>query len=455
MVERSGFSVYFSTDLRQKVSDWADNSTSSQADILDKALEDFFDSHEISEDGTIVSKDANRRADGASVANVGDGGLEEVIENQEEMLELLRGGHGASAEDSADIISEPDEESSEDESNVPATTDASEVEEQIASLAGEYNHDECIEPDEVAALDVRESDVVKQTQQHLIPAVAGMVNYRYEQGEISKWVTWSEIEELIVGVLGMSKSSARNYREEMVRRGVIHPHPSIDDRVVGDSMVGNVRTAAAGVTSDHPVNSTSDISNPARYPEDVSEYIGEYVREWEHDEYCISDGEYVAELWRIAGRAAEQIAIKQPGESRARKSDMADVERLRGAYRVVVELNGILGEHGVVDSGRFGALLARALKVDSEDDMAEWMGDWAPFAAEVNDRIGGDGGDDDLGEGEAREVLGVDEGATEEEILEAYEAYVMENHPDADGSDEEIDTGEFHEVLKAKRVLTA
>ena len=411
VVERSGFSVYFSTDLRQKVSDWADNSTSSQADILDKALEDFFDSHEISEDGTIVSKDANRRADGANVANVGDGGLEEVIENQEEMLELLRGGHGASAEDPADIISEPDEESSDGESNVPATTGASDVEEQIASLAGEYNHDECIDPDDVAALDVSGSTVVKQKPDHLIPAVVGMIN-----------------------------------RDQMSRQGVLHPHPSIDDEIVGEEMEKAVKTKAAK-ESDRWVNSYEDIDDPDRFADDVADYITEYVSDWEREqkhlgEYCVDEEEYVDELWRIVREAAETMAHKKPN-TRSGRGEMSDAERLRGASRVVAALVGCLGDR------------TEGWRVDDVDEYREWTLEWADNREDVRETLYGVDDGEDLDENEAREVLGVGEDATDEEILEAYEAYVMDHHPDAGGSDEEIDVDEFHGVLKAKRVLTA
>jgi|AntRauTorcE11898_2_1112593.scaffolds.fasta_scaffold02905_8 hypothetical protein len=85
MSERSGYTLYLSDDLRERVSVWADNSKRSQADIIDVALEDFFDSHRIDENGNIVREDATADESGVS----GSEGLEQVIENQEEILSRL------------------------------------------------------------------------------------------------------------------------------------------------------------------------------------------------------------------------------------------------------------------------------------------------------------------------------------------------------------------------------
>ncbi|WP_096391431.1 J domain-containing protein [Halopenitus persicus] len=456
MVERSGHSVYFSDDLRERVSNWADNSTSSQADIIDKALEDFFDRHTITEDGTIVSDDANSRNTGQNDAKQEEL-LQQILDNQEEMLSSI---NAPSEKNGADIFSddrEASEEVSADEgdepvSGVPDTPQVTDVEEQIVGVSGEYQHDEAIDPDEVATIDVSSSTVVKEKPDHLIPAVVGMLNHEYP-----KWVDWSDIEELIVGALGMSASTARNYRSQMIRQGVLLPHPSVDDGFVGDGMVKTVKTHAAKESKGW-VNSYEDIDNPDRFADDVEEYITEYVSGWNRDgslsgEYCVDEEAYVEELWRIVAEASETMAGMHTG---TRSWDgMSDSEKMSGASRVVTKLAGRLGELTAIDGNRLKELVSEGSATDGRDEYREWMLEWAEFREGVRETLYDVDTEENLDEAEAREVLGVNEDASNDEIRETYEEYVLDNHPDAGGSDEEIDPDEFHEVLEAKRVLTA
>ncbi|MDS0277368.1 J domain-containing protein [Halomicroarcula sp. S1AR25-4] len=456
MVERSGYTVYFSTDLRERVSNWADNSTSSQADIIDKALEDFFDRHTITEDGTIVIDDANSRNTGQSAAEQ-EVLLQKILANQEEMLSSI---NVSSEKNGADIFSDgrdSDEVSSdrddEAKGSVPDTVQISDIEEQIEAVAGDYHHDECIDPDDVATLDVRDSDVVKQTPRHLIPALVGMINHEVEQRVAISWMDWDEIEDLIVGSLGMSVSTARDYRKQMIREGVIRPHPSHDDRIVGDDATDDIRVAAASATSDHSVYGINDIKSPDRYPDEVAEYIEPYVMEWEETGYCVEDSEYVHELWNLATDACERIAISET-TTRSKNRVMSSEERIHGATKVVSLLAHLLEEECGVDSNRLVEMAVNARDVNSPEEYHEWTAEWAKFVYDFDAEITGEESGGELGKDEAREVLGVDEDATGDEIREAYEEYVLDNHPDADGSDEEIDTDEFHRVLEAKRVLT-
>lgn len=455
MVERSGYTVYFSTDLRERVSNWADNSTSSQADIIDKALEDFFDRHTITEDGTIVSDDVNSRNNGQNAAEQKEL-LQQILDNQEEMLSSI---NAPSEKNGADIFSDdietseevPADEGDEPVSGVPDTPQVTEVEEQIVGVAGEYQHDEAIDPDEVATIDVSSSTVVKEKPDHLIPAVVGMLNHEYP-----KWVDWSDIEELIVGTLGMSASTARNYRSQMIRQGVLLPHPSVDDEFVGDGMVKTVKTHAAK-ESNRWVGSYEDIDNPDRFADDVEEYITEYVSWWnrggeQFGEYCVDEEAYVDELWGIVSDATETMAGMYTSTHAG--NGMSSAEKMAGAARVVTALAGRLGERTDIDDSRLMELVSEGSATDTKDEYQEWMLEWAEFRKDIRETLYDVDTDESLGKDEAREIIGVTEDATGEEIREAYEEYVLNNHPDADGSDEEIDVDEFHQVLEAKRVLT-
>lgn len=448
MVERNGYSIYFSTDLRERVSEWADNSTSSQADIIDKALEDFFDGHEISDDGTIVSKQRNG---GKSASNT-DGQkelLEQIVENQEEMMSSLR---SPSEENGADIFSD-ERDSDESGERVPANVEASDVEIQIEDLAGDYHHDECIDPDELATISISTSNVVKQTPDHLIPAVVAVLN-----DKPGDWVSEDDVENIIVNDLGMSMSTARNYREQMIQQGVLRPHPSIDDKFVGDEMLRKAQLKAAQASTGG-VHEYSDINNTERLPGEIGDFIGYYVSDWDTDgrymdEYCVDDTEYVKELWRIVVDAAESMAPKTGGTTR-RQVGISKDERLSGAVIVASRLVGHLRDVSGYDMSRVQEMVVESIQCDEPDQYREWMVNWAEARQDAEKELFSINHEDEsIGEEEARDVLGVGDDASDDEIREAYRDYVMSNHPDADGNDSEMDVGEYQDVLKARRVLT-
>jgi len=455
MGNRTPFTQRVDEDLQEFVDSVATQTNLSKADVIDEALRRLRDTSTITDDGQFI-------VDGdfaASDAKDGDNALNEVLENQQEMLELLRDSptprSEPSAESGAKENSQPTAADGGGGSEVLATTETSEVEEQIAALSGDYNHDECIDPDDVAEIDTRESDVVAHSRRHLIPAVTGMINHLAEEQHVDR-VEWDEVEELITGTLGMSSRTASNYRGALIEHGVIIPHPSIDDRFVGEDMVEASRTTAANTVQKRAVTTEGDIEHPSRYPDEVSEFVDPYCRDWHYDVYLLTGEAYFEEVWSQLKWVAEKFASLEPSNGRSRKGAMSQKERVAGACRVFVHIAKQMGEYVEIDGfgERMAELLVEARKAEG-DELYDWKKEWAEFVVRIREHIGDTDSEESLGEEEAREVLGVNEGATDEEILEAYEEYVMDNHPDADGSDEEIDTDEFHRVLEAKRTLTA
>lgn len=450
MVERSGYSVYFSDDLRSRVSKWADNSTSSQADIIDKALEDFFDRHEISDDGTIVSEQQNSGMD-ASNDDEQQELLEQIVENQEEMMRSL---HSTPEKNGADIFSdERDESSDESGERVPAKVEASDVEMQIKELAGDYQHDDCIDPDELATISISTSDVVKQTPEYLIPVVVAVLN-----DKPGDWVGKDDVENIIVNDLGMSMSTARNYRDQMIQQGVLRPHPSVDDKFVGEERLKKVQLRAVKESTDR-VHEYADINNTKRLPGDVGDFICNYVSGWGTDvpyldEYCVDDDAYVEELWRLVTEAAESMAPKRGGDNK-KQVGISKNERLAGAVMVTSQIAAHLGNVSGCDMGYVNQLVVESNQCDEPDQYREWMVKWSEERQDVEEELFSiDHEGESISEEEARDVLGVDGGASDGEISEAYRDYVMSNHPDADGGDSDMDVGEYQDVLEARRVLT-
>jgi hypothetical protein len=82
----------------------------------------------------------------------------------------------------------------------------------------------------------------------------------------------------------------------------------------------------------------------------------------------------------------------------------------------------------------------------TENGTGPWAGE-SRWGTAVNGSSGGRG--TGLGDREARRILGVDQGANEGEIREAYRRKVKEVHPDLDGGDE----AEFKRVTEAYETL--
>lgn len=114
----------------------------------------------------------------------------------------------------------------------------------IASLSDEVYHDECLDPDVVAEISIDGPDSrVKKTQESLLPAVQAMINYK--QADVGSHLNWEIIDKLITKNRGLSPATARNDRKQFVGEGVVLPHPSNDEAIVGDDAYEDVLVAAA------------------------------------------------------------------------------------------------------------------------------------------------------------------------------------------------------------------
>lgn len=441
MPERSGHSVYFSDDLRERVGQWAENSTSSRADLLDKALEDFFERHEISDDGTIV-----RTVDDGG--EVPDDAVAELLDNQEEILARLEEGGGLRSTTGQEKNSESGEELT---GQPPAP-----AEDSYEHLRQRYDHEEVIDPDDVSPANVPTTRTVN------VPVAIGFINWMDEQDERREYVRRDKFLSLIRRNLDVSDETAKCYVEQMVERGVLVPHPSlqIDEEIIVEA---RERAMAANSSFDPASDSLDSVSETMqeRYTFTPGEILGEIVGDnWKQEKYYFGGKEMAKDVWPVINTVIEKVGCRSQSTNRGLLSgdEMTEYDRAAAAVRLNGALIGNMAEYVDVPSSVSNANAFAARSGDSDEKRVKWGEEfvkarqWAD--EELYDVDGLDG--DDLGESGAvevfEEVLGVEvEEADDDELRAAYDGWMLENHPDQSG--ESLDTALYHRVMDAKDVL--
>lgn len=324
MSNRKPHTVYFNDHLRGRVDEMAENSNLSRADIYDEALEFFFAHYEISPEGNLTYNDDYRDMIGESTEEKREM-LETILENQREMMESLEAPlHG-----SENLGQNKNSQKTESTSD----SDEIKVRDGFEELRAEYDHDECINPGEV------NPDRIKKTRDIRVPVLVGILNWMVEE-KTKKRMEKSELVDLAETELEVSRQSARNYVDELDRRGVIHPHPSIDRDLIDQRE--NIIMTAASATMKQDMGgfriSDLDSTRKKRYDKNLSEYVDEWM-EWDVDEYYLSSDAYVSDVWVIIKSAAQEIANTTNKTNRQRdKTRLNQKERVFATSRLLVIL---------------------------------------------------------------------------------------------------------------------
>jgi len=456
MGERTPYTQRVDEDLQYFVDTVSHRTNLSKADVIDEALRRLKDASTISEDGQFVVNDSY----GDSGLEADDNTVEQLIENQQQMMQML-----ASLPPSAEN-KDPDKNTEEVNVDGAAEKDgetgaivtgedsASEVERRLEDLAGEYDHDECLDPEEIGELDTYDSEVVSHTRRYLIPAITGMLNHRQEHGVLIELVEWTTIKEMMQTRLGVSRGSLYNYREGLVNAGVLYPHPSIDDDVVGEDTVAETREYAAAVTDDRSgrvinVDSFGGVES-GRYVDDADAYLGEFVSDWGSKTYYLSEEAYREDVWGIVQEAIRGFALTEEPRGRRPNHDdqqMYRAERAAGANRMLAK---VVRQFGVCTHG-LHEVRNKAVSVSNEEELEEWATRWAEVQAEVKAELSGDEADVDEAKETFREEVGVDpDGVDDDELRHQYKTWVKENHPDAGG---DVEPEVFGDVMQSRNVL--
>lgn len=459
MGERTPYTQRVDEDLQDFVEFVTESTNLSRADVIDEALRRLRNNSVVSDEGQfIVNGDYDDRAtNGDEITN------EELFENQQEIIQLL--GDRPTLSKSKDPDKNSKHEGAEREDGIAerASLDAPEegvleTEQRMAALASEYDHDECLKPEDVEKVNTRESDILAHTSRYLVPAITGMLNHEVEHGTLQEPVEWAEIREIMRTHLDVSRGSIYNYREKLVLEEALFPHPSIDEEVVGEKRVTEAREYAAAVV-DKRSPSHIDISGlkdlkRERYADDADAYLAEFVGDWKHNAYYLTEDVYREHTWGLFQEAIVNIALT--GKSLGRrpnrdKTEMHEAERAAGADRMLV---GLVNRFDVAKNSLHEV---RDEATDaSPDDKEEWVNLWGEVQAKVEAELFGEEADEDDAREVFREVVGVNpDKSDEKEMLSAWRDWVKKNHPDMSGSQEEIDRDEFRRVAEARQVLLA
>lgn len=443
MGERRPYMIRIDEDLHDWAQEVSNKTNLAKVDVLDEALRRLQEVSTISEDGQFEIDDLAISSDAE-----GRDGLSEVIENQREIIEMMEDSCSNSTESVSKINSgggsESVESSENDNSNFPTVADeadgqlpdVAEAEETIASLTGEMHHDVELDPDVVASIDFVESRVIASSKRYRLPALVAMINHRAEHDPLFvQPIEWGEVKSMITGELGMSVASARNYREDMVREGLIFPHPSEHERIEG--VYDEALCKAAGV--EHP----SDVATGLEdfYPDNTRGFIvwALQQQEWDVGGIYVDEDAWAHDTWMIVRETVERILMTEPNDRRTNKS-MTRQERIDGASRVVVELAQLLNDViERVDAGDIIGCVKDAVSIDStnNDELEQWQQRWAEAIADAEGAIYGSESDSvDVEVDEAIEVLdGVDEDSSKDKVLDARRKYILNNHPDKSDND--------------------
>jgi len=472
MGDRTPFQQRVDEDLQQFVDAVAQQTNLSKADVMDEALRRLRENSTITEEGQFLVDDTYSAPD----AEHGDNLLEELLANQQKMLSAIEEGlpttgcvdvkNNSQTRSSTTGSAARNDEDDTGSSSVPVRDDESEgkmpkvatAEATIASLSNEMNHDECLDPDVVTEVSIGGPDSrVKKTQRHLLPALRAMINYK--QADIGGQLDWETIEKLVTENLGLSPTSARNYRERLVSEGIAVPHPSSDESIVGDDAYEDVLVAAATET-DPSVTHPSDISVPEKcYPDSVRGFVdwAIEVNEWDNDEWFADNDAWLEETWMLCSEIINSVVLLKPNDNRYGRK-MTNNEKMAGACEVVVKMARRMGDisGGRVDAGKAITLAKEATEVDptDDDDLEEFAELSNDLRVEIESAVYGNGQDEFDREAVA-ELIGVDTDVDDDVMKEACADYIREYHPDTAGSQEDALSGEeLHLLLSAKESLS-
>lgn len=440
---RSGHSVYFSDELRERVSEWADSSSWSQADIYDMALEEFFGSHEISEDGTIVPSEDEAGYDDVDASEEVLGRLDEVLENQREMM---GGGEGGPQLNQRPVPHTRSDDDSEDNPGVDELDSTRSIADRIVDLEREYNHDVAIRPEDVR--EAVKNGCVKREKKHLLPAFVAAVNHRLEHDELFvEPISWDDLQQMMMDVVDASTSATYNYRDEMVNRGHLYRAPGeladdVDIEDIAESVISHRRGTSVRYVDMH--------SDEVEATDESSEWYLSVV----DNDLIQKEGYYFdvevrnAEMWYAVmeySRAAVHEQSWSDNRSGLHRDTLTSRERLMGALDICGELVMEMSNSGISVSS-----LAKLVGATKQLDSDLWNEAWIEVSDDYS-RLFGDEGDE-MDESEARDVIGVNDTAGDDEIREEYEEYMLSNHPDADDSSD-MDRDEYQRMIEAKRAL--
>lgn len=472
MGDRTPFQQRVDEDLQQFVDAVAQQTNLSKADVMDEALRRLRENSTITEEGQFLVDDTYMAPD----AEHGDSLLEELLANQQKMLSAIEEGitttdgvgvknNSQTRSPSAGLTTHSGEDDA-GSNRMPVRDDESEgkmpkvatAEATIESLSNEMNHDECLDPDVVAEISIGGPDSrVKKTQRHLLPALRAMINYK--QADIGGQLDWETIEKLVTENLGLSPASARNYRVRLVGEGIVLPHPSNDESIVGDDAYEDVLVAAAKQT-DPSVTHPSDISVPEKcYPDSVRGFVdwAVEVNEWDSDEWFADDDIWLRQTWKLCSEIINSVVFLKPNDSRYGQK-MTNDEKMAGACEVVVKMGRRMGDisDGRVDAGKVITLAKEATEVDpsDDDDLEEFAELSNDIRAEIEPAVY-DENRDEFDREAIAELVGVDADVDDDALKEACTAYLVEHHPDqVDSQEDAITAKELDLLLSAKESLS-
>jgi len=372
--ERSAHTRWYSNDLDAKLDDWAEKSKHAKADLIERALKDFFDRCRIDSGGHITLKDEKRPQN----VSTDDGMLEQVLENQDEILAALNTPHPQDDEERQKINSRsyPSGEASKEADADSVKRDDEPVNNLdflSNKLIGEWEHDEIINPDDI---DSRE---MKQTPDHYAPVMAGVINYLREEEGVKKMERSKLVEELAHSV-GYSKTGVRdNYLPRLEREGSIYPHPSIDDIDVSRSIPERVPIDGDGamVWDDLPRDKKK------RYPDCLDEYVDMIGIKWRDDSYYLSEEAWIGGLRELLFDGWEQMhrrySSNRETHVRVTKLEAANAYRLAlcrvwEVYREEVELSDVDVENvdDVVENAIHNFAAATNVVMKGKDEMEDY-----------------------------------------------------------------------------------
>jgi len=471
MGDRTPFQQRVDEDLQQFVDAVAQQTNLSKADVMDESLRRLRENSTITEEGQFLVDDTYSAPD----AEHGDNLLEELLANQQKMLSTIQEGipttgrvdvknnsqtrspsvdsttHNSEDEGGPDGVPVRDDESAGKMPKV-ATAEAT-----IASLSNEMNHDECLDPDVVAEISVGGPDSrVKKTPRHLLPALQAMINHK--QADIGGQLDRETVEKLITETLGLSAGSARNYRKRLVGEGIVLPHPSNDESVVGDDAYEDILVAAAKQT-DPSVTHPSDLSVPEKcYPDSVRGFVDWAVKvnEWDSNEWFADDDIWLRQTWKLCSEIINSVVLLKPNDSRYGRQ-MTNNEKMAGACEVVVKMARWMGDvsDGRVDAGKVITLAKEATKVDpsENDDLEEFAGLSNDIRVEVESAVYGND-QDEFDRESVAELIDVDADVDDDVMKQACVDYILEYHPDTvDSQENALSAEELHLLLSAKESL--
>jgi len=180
-----------------------------------------------------------------------------------------------------------------------------------------------------------------------------MINHK--QADIGGQLDRETVEKLITETLGLSAGSARNYRKRLVGEGIVLPHPSNDESVVGDDAYEDILVAAAKQT-DPSVNipQTSPFPRSAtRIPFRGFVDWAVEVNEWDSNEWFADDDIWLRQTWKLCSEIIKSVVLLKPNDNRYGRK-MTNNEKMAGACEVVVKMARRMGDvsDGRVEAGK-------------------------------------------------------------------------------------------------------